>query len=73
MSEKSLFKRVFAATVFGFCGLTILIGDATVVAADSDAYSIARGGRLYDNWFKESKLANKPESAHPSYPETGKY
>ncbi|MGE5504866.1 MAG: c-type cytochrome [Actinomycetota bacterium] len=34
--------------------------------------SIARGGRLYDNWFKELKV-ERPDAAHPAYPASGKY
>lgn len=35
-------------------------------------YSIAKGGRLYDKWFKEKMIAS-PKQAHPSYPDSGKY
>lgn len=34
--------------------------------------AIARGGRLYDNWYKELKV-NRPDDAQPSYPATAKY
>lgn len=33
--------------------------------------TLARGGRLYDNWYKELK-ATRPDSAHPAYPASGK-
>lgn len=32
--------------------------------------SIVRGGRLYDNWFKEIN-ERAPEAAHPAYPRNG--
>ncbi len=48
-------------------------GSTPTGAAESEAYSVARGGRLYDNWFKVSEDAQKPTGPHPSYPETGKY
>lgn len=35
-------------------------------------FSIAKGGRLYDKWFKESALKS-PKIAHPSYPESAAY
>lgn len=38
----------------------------------SDLYSIARGGRLYDNWFKEKGL-KPPTKPHPAYPPAGKF
>ncbi|MDP6706523.1 MAG: c-type cytochrome [Alphaproteobacteria bacterium] len=34
---------------------------------DESLWSIARGGRLYDNWYKELKLP-PPTKSHPSYP-----
>ena len=36
------------------------------------AAAIARGGRLYDNWHKETK-AKPPARPHPGYPKGGKY
>lgn len=60
-------------TIAALCCCTIALGSTTVVAAESDAYSIARGGRLYDKWFKEAKDIQTPETAHPNYPEAGKY
>lgn len=38
----------------------------------SDMFSIARGGRLFDNWFKEKGL-KAPTVPHPAYPPAGKY
>lgn len=43
--------------------LLALVGTAS---ADDDG-AIARGGRLYDNWFAELKL-EKPQSTHPAWP-----
>ncbi len=39
---------------------------------DASAYSVSRGGRLYDKWFKENKVGT-PVMANPAYPEKGKY
>ena len=33
--------------------------------------TLARGGRLYDNWYKELKQT-RPENPHPAYPSAGK-
>jgi len=37
----------------------------------TDLWAIARGGRLYDKWWKEA-LTDPPEGTHPAYPEAGK-
>lgn len=42
-------------------------------AETSDAYSIARGGQLYDKWFKVAENAAQPNRPHPTYPENGAY
>ena len=34
--------------------------------------SIVRGGRLYDNWYKETKTS-PPTTPHPAYPADGKF
>lgn len=58
--------------------LVIAAAVAVLASATAPAFAaeiesaIARGGRLYDNWYKETK-ANRPDSAHPSYPASGKY
>jgi thiosulfate dehydrogenase len=44
-----------------------------VIADTSEDYSIARGGRLYDKWYKESTEANAPNTPNPSYPKGGAY
>ncbi len=40
---------------------------ASASFADADQGSIARGGRLYDKWYKEIK-AEAPTASHPLYP-----
>ena len=55
---------------------TILIMAAFVEANElalSDDYSVTRGGRLYDKWFKINENGIKPEGENPVYPDTGKY
>lgn len=50
-------------------GLTGLAASQFVVAAETES-SIARGGRLYDKFFKENNTA-KPEADHAGYPNKG--
>ncbi len=45
---------------------------ASAKSTEASAYSIARGGRLYDKWFKENKTGT-PDRANPSYPQKGHY
>jgi len=42
------------------------------VTTKSLEYSIARGGKLYDKWFKTNS-SNPPKIANPAYPEKGNY
>jgi cytochrome c553/cytochrome c2 len=39
----------------------------TLPVEDEIQSSIARGGRLYDNWYKETR-ASPPTKSHPAYP-----
>lgn len=58
---------MLAATV-----AVLVAGWGVVPASAAEIEStLARGGRLYDNWYKELK-ANRPDSTHPSYPASGK-
>ena len=50
-------------------GLVGLTASYSVVAAETES-AMARGGRLYDKYFKENNTA-KPESDHASYPHKG--
>jgi thiosulfate dehydrogenase len=60
----SVLAAVVAAFVTGF-----IVTPASAAEIES---AIARGGKLYDNWYKELKM-ERPDSAHPSYPASGKY
>lgn len=51
-------------------GIAAAIGGlmaASIAAAEVDQGSVARGGRLYDKWYKVVK-AEAPKEAHPLYP-----
>lgn len=61
-------RSLFALAV----AISVLTGGVTIAAAAEQESAIARGGRLYDNWYKEKKM-DRPEKAHPAYPATGKY
>lgn len=52
--------------------LLLLPAAGPVGAAESEAHAIARGGRLYDNWFAE-KQVKAPAAANPAYPDAGKF
>ena len=50
----------------------IAVAGSPVLAGESLEYSIARGGKLYDKWFKVNS-AEAPKMANPAYPDSGKY
>lgn len=64
---------LMAATFFSFAVLGLgTVALPSPVAADdvmvsTDAGRIARGGRLYDKWFKVIK-AEKPKDTHAAWP-----
>lgn len=60
------FRQLALGALAGLIGLT---ASYAVSAAETDS-AIARGGRLYDKYFKENNTA-KPEADHASYPNKG--
>lgn len=66
-------KTRYKTAVAGFCLVAMSLGMTGTVIAQSDLYSIARGGRLYDKWFAEIEDGEAPQTAHPNYPEAGEY
>lgn len=50
----------------------LMIAWQSSVATESLDYSIARGGKLYDKWFKVNSYGT-PKVANPAYPENGQY
>ena len=50
---------------------SVVPGAANEAAAEEIQSSIARGGRLYDNWYKEIRK-RVPEATHIAYPAAGK-
>lgn len=74
-TEHLLFDRPWRSLVLGLSTSALagalVLGSVAVGAAEIES-SIARGGRLYDKWFKVVD-AETPKVAHPSYPDGGKY
>lgn len=61
-----LIKRGLRAGVVGAVALAgVLLG--SVAVAEVDQGSVARGGKLYDKWYKVVK-AEAPAASHPLYP-----
>ena len=52
-------------------GGALLLGAATASAAEMES-SMARGGLLYDKWYKVNG-APEPKKSHPAYPADKKY
>jgi cytochrome c553 len=44
-----------------------------LMADPGEDYSLARGGRLYDAWFKESSDTKAPNIPNPAYPRNSNY
>jgi len=65
--------------VFGLGAATLSLPAGAESAAEkddhahdpTDMWAIARGGRLYDAWWKEA-LSDAPKGTHPAYPKSGK-
>ncbi|MBF0268911.1 MAG: c-type cytochrome [Alphaproteobacteria bacterium] len=65
--------RILGLTMIAALALMVgLTGSVLPAAAAEDVSAMARGGKLYDNWFKELKQS-RPEETHPAYPASGKY
>jgi mono/diheme cytochrome c family protein len=61
---------VVLAEAFGLGAVAMTT--STPALADESLSSIVRGGRLYDNWYKEIKEP-VPTESHPAYPPDKKY
>ena len=59
-------------TVSALAGTLVLSASSALATEVEESldYSIARGGRLYDKWFKENGTA-APKVANPAYPDAG--
>ena len=65
-THRSSLRRLVVGVLSGLVGLTV---SYAATAAETES-AIARGGRLYDKYFKENNTA-KPEADHASYPHKG--
>ena len=76
MSGNRFLKRTNKACAMVVFALAFGLGAMTPDSALANGYdndlSIVRGGRLYDNWYKELNVS-PPEESHPSYSEEGKF
>ena len=59
------------ALVMAAAAMACIVMTAPAFAADPDQASIARGGRLYDKWYKVIK-AEAPKESHKLYPAENK-
>ncbi len=64
MKKSVLLAACVLAATIGFSGAATMLTKLTV---EEDLYSIVRGGRLYDNWFREIG-ETAPTKSHPAYP-----
>jgi len=77
MFAKSLFivrdlrRSTWSLVIALFVGVTTVL-PAQPVSAEDLAPSVFRGGRLYDNWYKELN-AGVPRASHPAYPAKGSF
>ncbi|RKZ36842.1 MAG: hypothetical protein DRQ37_03230 [Gammaproteobacteria bacterium] len=60
-----------SALISGLVGGALLLGAVSVSASEVES-SIARGGLLYDKWYKVNG-APEPKKSHPAYPADKKY
>lgn len=65
-SNHQILRRLAVGVFSGLIGLT---ANVSVSAAETES-AMARGGRLYDKYFKENNTT-KPEADHASYPHKG--
>ncbi|MCH7930006.1 MAG: c-type cytochrome [Proteobacteria bacterium] len=63
--------RMWTALMAGMLAAVILGGPLTAAAGEIES-TLAYGGLLYDKWFKVVN-AETPATAHPAYPDDGKY
>ncbi|MEH6629092.1 MAG: c-type cytochrome [Motiliproteus sp.] len=63
-------QKKHKSTLTCMFAMSLLIGTHTAIA--EEVSSIARGGQLYDKWFKVID-AKAPKGPHSSYPVEGKY
>jgi len=73
MKTKHLVQRHFARKVFsGFAAVAVLTTGVVTAMADEMESSLARGGKLYDKWYKVIDVEAPAEKA-PAYPASGEY
>jgi len=71
-ASQSLASATVMVIGLGLAGLAVAAFAAPPVAADEMESSYARGGKLYDKWYKVIDV-DAPRAAHPLYPSNKKY
>lgn len=64
-----MMHRTHRTLLIGFVAGMLGLSAGIAAAAETES-AIARGGRLYDKYFKENNTA-KPDADHPAYPHKG--
>jgi len=76
MKQSCAYSGITLPQTFYWLAITLLAGamlmNSMPVSADEIESSIARGGRLYDKWWKVVGTG-EPKQAQPAYPAAGKY
>lgn len=69
-----LYRTFLKAGLAAIAAVAMLLAVVNVASAGemSEEAAIARGGQLYDKWFKVVGV-DKPTENHPAYPADGKY
>lgn len=71
-ASRSVVSATVMAMGLGLAGLAVAAFTAPPVAAEEMESSYARGGKLYDKWYKVVDV-KAPKVAHPLYPSDKKY
>lgn len=71
-ASRSLVSATMMAVGLGLAGLAVTTLAAPPAAADEMESSYARGGKLYDKWYKVIGM-DAPKTSHPLYPSDKKY
>ena len=71
-ASRSLASATVMAIGLGLAGLAVAVLVAPPVAAGEMESSYARGGKLYDKWYKVVDVG-APKASHPLYPSDKKY
>ncbi|MFN3075502.1 MAG: c-type cytochrome [Alphaproteobacteria bacterium] len=69
---RNIWTRAWQAGVAVFAAAVVSGGVPSSVSAEDIQSTTLRGGRLYDNWYLETRK-RAPKTAHPAYPADGAF